>query len=642
MEVTVRNLSDRLAGDDDNRRRWKNGDAGDNGDRKAFRRRVSINVVNLDSENEAETKTAENLSLAIRSGHLNRVEKILSEKSDDELRDFMAKFLYHIEIGVDLLVFMQPNNDDKEDDGTANLKVVEIIPDKKSPKKESPARKILQKDRADLTLTALQLAVLARKDEVVATFLDSCDKRFGLNFVLEALKEGVVLDFRGHDSEDYTRESRSLKGMNAAHLAAKYSSTCLAQILTFLKEKIESATTSLDAKNSMAVVDKCLMAVESCAESEFRRTPLHYAAANKGDVKALKSLLEFGIYDIDPRDDMDQTPLHVAKTDQAFLLLLDNGANPDALAKIGPYRMSPLHRAKSPKTVQLLLEYGANPYYQVEINESRRFTVVESLLARNPKSASVLLDNFVTSNTDDVDSSDFVLIFDFRVFHEESKLSQTGIDDEMLLHSKVLFLGLKDILKHPILESFLALKWNLTKKYFYINLSLYFLFTVILTSVAVMSTAIEENCPNNNPNSLIYECLDDNESKIPPNVYTGTLYTSIIFTLLFLVRESSQLFLIGPTLWLRNKENLWELLLLICTFTYFASLYEFSHFTPALGAISVLLAWLDLTLLIGRFPAIGIYIYMSIHVVKLLLIFFLVYVTSLVAFAFSFHILLPK
>ncbi len=38
----------------------------------------------------------------------------------------------------------------------------------------------------------------------------------------------------------------------------------------------------------------------------------------------------------------------------------------------------------------------------------------------------------------------------------------------------------------------------------------------------------------------------------------------------------------------------------------------------------------------------GIYIYMSVHVIRLLLLFFLVYSTTLLAFAFAFHLLLPS
>ncbi len=42
------------------------------------------------------------------------------------------------------------------------------------------------------------------------------------------------------------------------------------------------------------------------------------------------------------------------------------------------------------------------------------------------------------------------------------------------------------------------------------------------------------------------------------------------------------------------------------------------------GAIIVFFAWMELTLLLGRFPAIGVYIYMSLHVMRLLIVILLV------------------
>ena len=49
-----------------------------------------------------------------------------------------------------------------------------------------------------------------------------------------------------------------------------------------------------------------------------------------------------------------------------------------------------------------------------------------------------------------------------------------------------------------------------------------------------------------------------------------------------------------------------------------------------------------MTLLIGRFPSIGIYIFMGVHVIRVLLVFAVVYSTALVAFAIALHLLLPK
>ena len=59
------------------------------------------------------------------------------------------------------------------------------------------------------------------------------------------------------------------------------------------------------------------------------------------------------------------------------------------------------------------------------------------------------------------------------------------------------------------------------------------------------------------------------------------------------------------------------------------------------GAIALLLSWIELTLLLGRFPAIGVYVQMSLYVTRLLISLLLFYATTLVGFSLAFHVLLP-
>ena len=61
-----------------------------------------------------------------------------------------------------------------------------------------------------------------------------------------------------------------------------------------------------------------------------------------------------------------------------------------------------------------------------------------------------------------------------------------------------------------------------------------------------------------------------------------------------------------------------------------------------IGSITVIFAWLDLTLLLGRLPSTGIFIYMALNVLKTVAIFLMLFFPILVAFSVSFFILLPK
>ena len=59
-----------------------------------------------------------------------------------------------------------------------------------------------------------------------------------------------------------------------------------------------------------------------------------------------------------------------------------------------------------------------------------------------------------------------------------------------------------------------------------------------------------------------------------------------------------------------------------------------------LGTATIFISWIYITFVFGRFPSIGIYILMVQKVSKVLILFLLLFSSSLVAFALSFHLIL--
>ncbi len=49
-------------------------------------------------------------------------------------------------------------------------------------------------------------------------------------------------------------------------------------------------------------------------------------------------------------------------------------------------------------------------------------------------------------------------------------------------------------MKHPLAETYLHLKWTQTKKFFFLNIFLYGLFTLFLTALSVFATYIVREC----------------------------------------------------------------------------------------------------------------------------------------------------
>ena len=73
-----------------------------------------------------------------------------------------------------------------------------------------------------------------------------------------------------------------------------------------------------------------------------------------------------------------------------------------------------------------------------------------------------------------------------------------------------------------------------------------------------------------------------------------------------------------------SRENLLECFILAGTLGYLVAVDFDIIISRHFAAWSVFFGWIKLSLLIGRFPNIGIYIYMSVHVVKSLFVFILV------------------
>ena len=88
-------------------------------------------------------------------------------------------------------------------------------------------------------------------------------------------------------------------------------------------------------------------------------------------------------------------------------------------------------------------------------------------------------------------------------------------------------------------------------------------------------------------------------------------------------------------------ENVLEILILVGYIGYQISLLKCPLASIHFGAWTVIFSWFEMTLLLGRFPSIGIYIYMSTNVFITLSIFLMVYSPVLIAFATAFYILLP-
>ena len=120
------------------------------------------------------------------------------------------------------------------------------------------------------------------------------------------------------------------------------------------------------------------------------------------------------------------------------------------------------------------------------------------------------------------------------------------------------------------------------------------------------------------------------------------VFTAIYLTI-FTTREFLQLKR-APRKYFRSKENILEVVTLLCTWIYLALVwmpygYEIEQI---FAVIAMFCAWIEMSLMIGRFPSIGIFSFMMFQVINQLIKFLTVYITTLIAFAHAFHLLLIR
>ncbi len=337
-------------------------------------------------------------------------------------------------------------------------------------------------------------------------------------------------------------------------------------------------------------------------------------------------------------DRNDTTPLHVAvkaNLEENALLLLSFGANPNAVGRKGE---TPMHRARSSKMVQILLQYGGDQYIAREGKDGVKRNALNIYLSRNHGAAELLLNECLSANENDFTATNLMIVYDLEPFKQGAL---NGTNGEMSLHTKILETNAREVLKHPLSEAFLELKYRLIRPFFLVNLAIFTIFTLLLTFLAVSATIFEQDCYDSHGQLVKHPCHPSGDSVGD----AGTFYILFVLTFVIMaplmIRELSQVWTTGLE-YFADLENWIEVGIFTFGILFLTTVHTEPLVWPHFAAMSVLFCWNEMTLLLGRFPSIGIYVYMSVHVTKILIMFVLFYVATLIGFAFSFFLLLPR
>ena len=135
-------------------------------------------------------------------------------------------------------------------------------------------------------------------------------------------------------------------------------------------------------------------------------------------------------------------------------------------------------------------------------------------------------------------------------------------------------------------------------------------------------------------------CNEKDDKKIAV-FYFLYFMTSFSGLILFIVEWMKLLY--SSKNYFRSRRYIIEILVLIFTIGYLLGIFLFPrsinlHF----GAWSVFTAWINMTILLGHFPGVGVYLFMFTYVTKAIISFLFIYLPLLIAFGFGFYLLLPR
>ncbi|XP_013185825.2 transient receptor potential cation channel protein painless [Amyelois transitella] len=180
---------------------------------------------------------------------------------------------------------------------------------------------------------------------------------------------------------------------------------------------------------------------------------------------------------------------------------------------------------------------------------------------------------------------------------------------------------LKPLLKHPVITSFLYLKWQRISCLFYGNITFYSLFWLSLILYIILGYGVEKK------QSDSIELL---------NIVTHV--GAIVGLIVLVIRELFQL-LVSPTRYLQSIENWMEVALIFVTIWIVCYDSAQESTKQQLSAVAILLSSAELVLLIGQFPTLSTNIVMLKTVSWNFFKFLLWYCILIIAFALSFYTL---
>ncbi|XP_014485914.1 PREDICTED: transient receptor potential channel pyrexia-like, partial [Dinoponera quadriceps] len=458
-----------------------------------------------------------------------------------------------------------------------------------------------------------------------------------------------VLSLLALNNNEMDRFDRN--GFAAIHYAALYGNLeCLNVFLQSdcpVNLPTESKKTALHMAATGGWVDVVRLLIESNADIQQQDqagdTALH-AAVNFHRLECVEALL---VHDADPNaeNNIGRSSLHQALngspiSDNIIELLLT--ANAD-VKKADRYGNTPLHIAASKELsryVNLLIEREAD----LSAKTKEGTSALSIVLRKTPTCLDIFkqrLDKFVTLQGQGFVAGELKLKMEFRPLLPPEHCGQSDISYLNMFVKE----GYKEILQHPLCQSFLHLKWKNIRKFYIARLFSYLVYLLFLMSWVM--TGLAYNCYNESHGIERKPPLCTDASGIfviskNRAILEEQWVMLVVLTLLEIVRKITVLPSYLTVRQFFTQENLvdWCLILTVLAIScvYTDRTYAWQRY---LGAFAVFCGWSNLMLMIGQFPMFGTYVAMFTSVQAEVFKLLLAYACLLVGFTASFCIIFP-
>ncbi|KAF6212517.1 hypothetical protein GE061_013040 [Apolygus lucorum] len=482
---------------------------------------------------------------------------------------------------------------------------------------------LLLEEGADVTLTS-------NKNETVLHYAARLGDDRMMNEFLSAPNSSKILERR--DDQHYTPvcyavESKSLDCLKVLSNSKANLAITVPGNLTMLHKAADNDSPDIiafllrdESVKQQGLVNKV------CRIEKGGVAPLHIAAL-KGFHECARELIQGGC-DISVKtleeSHRSSTALHLAArqghlSTVELILMRDTKSH---TARDGDY-WTPLHIAAArghSQCVKLLLWCNADLAAAVR-DESGKKTAVDLIMLCIPQPVDFLegiLDSYITFDGESMteDNAKITIKYDLLVPDDRCE-RQLRVMNALLNCDKID--TIQKLLLHPVIETFLYLKWRKLRMFFVLIMFLYVIMTVSLTIYAHLMYVEKTS----NPLSL--DCA---------NVASCVM---IFFDFIVLFLEIMNLLQLRR-FYIRDFESLIKWGMIITCFVVGMADPTY-NWTKYVAATAVLLSWIELLFLLARCPSWGYYVLMfsrvAVNVLKVLSTFVLLFI----GFTFSFLIL---